>query len=191
VRESSRVPRSFRRRSMETSWPRRAGGPHALHPFHDIRARAHAGRRSSKPLFWSGPRLVLHPRTPPTCQWSALVATSSSASAINRRKITHTSTSIWAMSVRSSAPIALRYSVSIRPWVHAKLIRQTVLTVTWIELKRSNAASLVVLPEANHRQARSSCSVGESTQGRIERCRRAGSIYRRRVADSDRSASLP
>ena len=28
-----------------------------------------------------------------------------------------------------------------------------------------------------------------STQGRIERCRRAGSIYRRRTADSDRSAS--
>ena len=57
------------------------------------------------------------------CQWSALVATSSSASGISRRKITHTSTSIWAMPARSSAPIALRYSVSIRPWVHAKLIR--------------------------------------------------------------------
>ena len=30
-----------------------------------------------------------------------------------------------------------------------------------------------------------------STQERIERCRRAGSIYRRRMADSGRSASLP
>jgi hypothetical protein len=56
-------------------------------------------------------------------QWSALVATSSSASGISRRKITHTSTSIWAMPVRLSAPIAPRYSVSIQPWVHAKLIR--------------------------------------------------------------------
>jgi hypothetical protein len=35
--------------------------------------------------------------------------------------------------VRSSAPIALRYSVSIRAWVHTKLIRQIVLTVTWTE----------------------------------------------------------
>ena len=42
---------------------------------------------------------------------------------INRRKITHTSTSIWAMPARLSVPIAPRYSVSIRPWVHAKLIR--------------------------------------------------------------------
>jgi uncharacterized Zn-finger protein len=30
---------------------------------------------------------------------------------------------IWAMPAKLSAPIALRYSVSIRPWVHAKLIR--------------------------------------------------------------------
>jgi hypothetical protein len=73
----------------------------------------------------------------------ALAAASSSALGINRRKITHTSTSIWAMPVRSSAPIALRYSVSIRAWAHAKLIRQIVLTVTWTELKSSNAASLV------------------------------------------------
>jgi hypothetical protein len=57
------------------------------------------------------------------CQWSALVATSSSASGISRRKITHTSTSISATPAKLSAPIALRYSVSIRPWVHAKLIR--------------------------------------------------------------------
>src|SRR5260370_31753410 len=33
------------------------------------------------------------------------------------------------MPVRSPAPIALRYSVSIRAWAHTKLIRQTVRTV--------------------------------------------------------------
>ena len=58
----------------------------------------------------------------------------------------------WEMLARSSAPIALRYSVSIRPWAHAKLIRQIVLTLTRTELKSSNAASLVMLPEADHRQ---------------------------------------
>ena len=58
----------------------------------------------------------------------ASAAASSSASGPNRRKITHTSTSIWAP-VTSSAPIALRYSVSIRAWAHTKLIRQIVLTV--------------------------------------------------------------
>jgi hypothetical protein len=63
------------------------------------------------------------------------------------------------MPVRSSAPIALRYSVSIRAWVHTKLIRQTVLTVRWTELKSSNAASLVMLPAANQRQAPSSRSL--------------------------------
>jgi hypothetical protein len=67
----------------------------------------------------------------------------------SRRKITHTSTSLWAKPVRSSAPIALRYSVSIRAWAHMKLIRQIVLTVTWTELKSSNAASLVMLAAAN------------------------------------------
>src|SRR2546427_4633687 len=72
----------------------------------------------------------------------ALAAASSSALGISRRKITHTSTSIWAMPVRSAAPIALRYSVSIRAWAHTKLIRQIVLTVTWTKLKSSNAASL-------------------------------------------------
>src|SRR5206468_9610380 len=71
----------------------------------------------------------------------ALAAASSSALGISRRKITHTSTSIWAMPVRSAAPIALRYSVSIRAWAHTKLIRQIVLTVTWTELKSSNAFS--------------------------------------------------
>jgi hypothetical protein len=76
----------------------------------------------------------------------ALAAASSSALGISRRKITHTSTSIWAMPVRSAAPIALRYSVSIRAWAHTKLIRQIVLTVTWTKLKSSNAASLVMLP---------------------------------------------
>ena len=48
----------------------------------------------------------------------------------SRRKITRTSISIWAMPVRSSAPIALRYSVSIQAWAHMKLIRQIVFTVT-------------------------------------------------------------
>ena len=65
-------------------------------------------------------------------------------------KITHTSTSIWAMPVRSSAPIVLRYSVSLRGWAHAKLIRQIALTVTWTERKSSNAASLAVMPAADH-----------------------------------------
>ena len=46
------------------------------------------------------------------CRSCALAAASSSALGINRRKIIHTSTSIWAMPVRSAAPIALRYSVS-------------------------------------------------------------------------------
>ena len=46
------------------------------------------------------------------------------------RKITRTSISIWAMPVRSSAPIALRYSVSIQAWAYMKLIRRIVLTVT-------------------------------------------------------------
>src|SRR5260370_29812937 len=77
------------------------------------------------------------------CRSCALAAASSSALGINRRKITHTSTSRWAMPVTSSAPIALRYSDSIRAWAHTKLIRQSVLTVTWTELKSSNAAFLV------------------------------------------------
>ena len=78
------------------------------------------------------------------CRSCALAAASSSALGISRRKITHTFTSIWAMPVRSSAPIALRYSVSIRAWAHTKPIRQIVLTVTWTELKSSNAASFVI-----------------------------------------------
>ena len=69
----------------------------------------------------------------------------------NRRKITHTSTSIWARPVTSSAPIALRYSVSIRAWVRTKLIRQIVLMVTWSELKNSNTASLIMQAAANQR----------------------------------------
>src|SRR5712692_356570 len=82
----------------------------------------------------------------------ALAAASSSALGINRRKITHTSTSIWAMPVRSAAPIALRYSVSIRAWAHTKLIRRIVLTVTWTELKSSNAASLAASTDTTHAQ---------------------------------------
>jgi len=77
------------------------------------------------------------------CRSCALAAASSSALGINHRKITHTSTSRWAMPVRSSAPIALRYSASIRAWAHTKLIRQIVLTVTGTELNCSSAASFV------------------------------------------------
>jgi hypothetical protein len=87
------------------------------------------------------------------CQSCALAAASSHALGIGRRKITHTSTSIWAMPARSSAPTALRYSVSIRPWVRAKLIRQIVLTLARTELKSGNA-SLVVLPTADYRNPR-------------------------------------
>ena len=75
------------------------------------------------------------------CRSCALAAASSSALGINRRKITHTSTSRWAMPVRSSAPIALRYSASIRAWAHTKLIRRIVLTVTGTELKSNNASA--------------------------------------------------
>src|SRR6202040_1299521 len=71
------------------------------------------------------------------CRSCALAAASSSALGINHRKITHTSTSRSAMPVRSSAPIALRYSASIRAWAHTKLIRQIVLSVTGTELKSS------------------------------------------------------
>ena len=69
-----------------------------------------------------------------------------------RRKITHISTSIWAMPVTSSAPIALRYSVSIRAWAQMKLIRQIVLTVTWTELKSSNSAFLAASTDTAHAQ---------------------------------------
>jgi hypothetical protein len=79
------------------------------------------------------------------CRSCALGAASSSALGKSRPKITHTSTSIWAMPVRSSAHIALRYSVSVRAWVHTKLIRQIVLTVIWTELKRKAAAPLLSL----------------------------------------------
>jgi hypothetical protein len=94
------------------------------------------------------------------CRSCALAAASSSALGINRRKITHTSTSIWAMPGRSAAPIALHYSVSIRAWAQTKPIRQIVLTLTWTELKSSNAASLVMLPADNQRQAPLSRSLG-------------------------------
>jgi hypothetical protein len=64
------------------------------------------------------------------------------------------------MPVRSSAPIALRYSASIRAWAHTKLIRQIVLTVTGTESKSSNAASFVMPAAANQPQAPSSRSFG-------------------------------
>src|SRR3981081_419837 len=46
------------------------------------------------------------------------------------------------MPVRSSAPIALRYSASIRAWAHTKLIRQIVLTLTGTELKKQQRCFL-------------------------------------------------
>src|SRR6266478_3572019 len=67
------------------------------------------------------------------CPSCALAAASSNVLGISHRKITLISTSIWAIPARSSAPIALRYSVSIRARAHANPIRQTVLTVTWSE----------------------------------------------------------
>ena len=99
------------------------------------------------------------------CRSCALAAASSSASGINRRKITHTSTSRWVMPVRSSAPIALHYSASIRAWAHTKLIRQIVLTVIRTKLKSSNAASFVMPAAANQRQAPSSRSFGAVHDG--------------------------
>jgi hypothetical protein len=99
------------------------------------------------------------------CRPCALAAASSSALGINRRKITHTSTSRLAMPVRSSAPIALRYSASIRVWAHTKLIRQIVLTVTGTELNCSNAASFVMPAAANQRQAPPSRSLGAVRDG--------------------------
>jgi hypothetical protein len=89
-------------------------------------------------------------------QSCSLAAASSGALGINRRKTTHTSILIWAMPVRSSAPIVLRYSASMRVCVHTKLIRQIVLTVTWTELKSSDAASLLMRPAAKQLQAPSS-----------------------------------
>src|SRR5882672_4432481 len=69
------------------------------------------------------------------------------------------------MPVRSSAPIALHYSASIRAWAHTKLIRQIVLTVIGTELKSSNAASFVMPAAANQRQAPSSRSLGAVHDG--------------------------
>src|SRR5882724_2758594 len=89
------------------------------------------------------------------CRSRALAAASSSALGTNRRKIIHTSTSIWAMPVRSSVPIALRYSVSIRAWAQTRPIRQIVPTLTWTELERGNAACFVMpeLPAMHRRPA--------------------------------------
>jgi hypothetical protein len=67
------------------------------------------------------------------CPSCASAAASSNVLGISRRKITLISTSIWAMPARSSALIALRYSVSIRACAHTNPIRQIVLTVTWSE----------------------------------------------------------
>src|ERR1700682_1629725 len=80
------------------------------------------------------------------------------------------------MPVRSFAPIALRYSASIRAWAHTKLIRQIVLTVTGTELKSSNAASFVMPAAANQRQAPSSRSLGAVHDGRTIRIRQDASV---------------
>jgi hypothetical protein len=89
----------------------------------------------------------------------ALAAASSSALGISRRKITLISTSIRAIPARSSAPTALRCSVSIRAWAHTKLIRQIVRTLTQTELKSANALLASCWPQtaapgASERRAR-------------------------------------
>jgi uncharacterized Zn-finger protein len=63
-------------------------------------------------------------------------------------------------------PIALRYSVSIRSWAHAKLIQQNVLTVTSTESKSSKIASLVMLPAADHRKTPLPRTVGDLSRDR-------------------------
>jgi hypothetical protein len=94
------------------------------------------------------------------CRSCALAAASSSALGLSRRKITLISTSIWAIPARSSAPTALRYSVSIRAWERTKLIRQIALMVTWTESKSANALLVSCWPQPTsarrHRTARSS-----------------------------------
>ena len=133
------------------------------------------------------------------CRQCALAVASSSALGINHRKITHTSTSRWAMPVRSSAPIALRYSASIRAWAHTKLIRQIVLTVTGTELNCNNAASFFMPAAANQRQAPSSRSLAavhdghERPQfGRVQASRRPNQRWRlRRDQVIDRVSDQP
>src|SRR5665647_1709007 len=81
------------------------------------------------------------------------------------------------MPVRSSAPIALRYSASIRAWAHTKLIRRIVRTATGTELKRSNAASFAMPAAANQRQAPSSRRPGGGSRWpRTIRIRQAESV---------------
>jgi hypothetical protein len=82
----------------------------------------------------------------------ALAAVSSSALRVSRRKITHKSTSIWAMPTRSFARIARRYFASIRAWAHMKLIRQIVLTLTWTESFATSDSNSVRM-QASGRQA--------------------------------------
>jgi uncharacterized Zn-finger protein len=55
-----------------------------------------------------------------------------------------------------------RFDPSLRA---QKPIRQIVLTLTWTELKSSNAAALVTLPADNQRQAPSSRSLGAVHDG--------------------------
>jgi hypothetical protein len=74
-------------------------------------------------------------------------------------------TLIAADPVRSSAPIALRYSASIRAWARRKLIRRSVPTVIRTEFQRSDAACFVMPAAANRRQAPSSRSFGPAHDG--------------------------
>ncbi|SRR6266851_7697776 len=80
------------------------------------------------------------------------------------------------MPVRSSAPIALRYSASIRAWAHTKLTRQIVLTVTGTDLKNSNAASFVMPAAADQREAIVPQFRGDSQWPRTIRIRQDASV---------------
>jgi uncharacterized Zn-finger protein len=57
-----------------------------------------------------------------------------------------------AIPVRSCAPIALRYSVSIRAWAHTKLIRRIVLTLTWSENDGATLARFSAPPQLRSHQ---------------------------------------
>src|SRR4029077_5347583 len=101
------------------------------------------------------------------CRSCALAAASSSALEINHRKITHTSTSRWAMPMRSSAPTALRYSASIRAWAHTKLIRQIVLTVTGLPTEQRAYEQKGRRPCTAHRDLCKAPSEDRSTRQQI------------------------
>ena len=69
-----------------------------------------------------------------------------------------------------------------------------VLRASFFGLKKSAAPGVDEMTwteYAEHLEANLWTCMFASIQERTERCRRAGSIFRRRMADSDRSASLP